>query len=355
VAQAKKPLRMSDVARQVGVSRTTVSLVLKGDGGRYHINPGTQQRILDKVAELGYRPNYFARALNLGRTGTIGVVLPELFETYMAELIHGVEDVLYPAGHTLMLSTSRFDPDLERRSLEQLAHRGVDGILLVFTCPFGRPRRRAPHVAELLRGPLPTVLVDRYHPAVDSHRVVQDDEGGARAAVERLLQQGCRRVGYVSFDLDVTSLAARFRGYRSALRAAGLPVDPRQVVLLQERNAASTDLRDALAALFRSRARPDGLLVTTNGLGLKTARLLEGQGLVVGEDVRLARFGSDPEHFTSGLWLVEQPHLEMGRAAARLLLRVLGWGGSRAEGASFEHVVLPPALRWSGRERGGDA
>jgi LacI family transcriptional regulator len=207
-------------------------------------------------------------------------------------------------------------------------------------------------VAELLRGPLPTVLVDRYHPGVDSHRVLQDDEGGARAAVERLLEEGCRRIGYVGFDLDITSLAARFRGYRSALRAAGLRFDPRQVVLLHERNATATDLRDALAALFRSRARPDGLLVTTNGLGLKAARLLEGQGLVVGRDVRLARFGSDPEHFTSGMWLVEQPHLEMGRAAARLLLRVLESGTASGKGAPFEHVVVPPSLRFSGGETG---
>jgi DNA-binding LacI/PurR family transcriptional regulator len=346
---------MSDVARQLGVSRTTVSLVLKGDGDRYHINAETQRRVLDKVAELGYRPNYFARALNLGRTGTIGVVLPEVFETYMAELIHGIEDVLYPAGQTIMLSTSRFDPDLERRSLEQLAHRGVDGLLLVFTCPFGRPRRRAAHVADLLRGPLPTVLVDRYHPAVDSNRVVQDDEGGARAAVERLVQQGCRRIGYVSFDLDITSLAARFRGYKGALRAAGHRYYPERVVLLHERNPAATDLRDALAALGRRRDRPDGFLVTTDGLGLKTARLLEGQGLRIGEDVHLARFGTDPEHFTSGMWLVEQPHLEMGRAAARLLLRVLESAEAPAGRAPLEHVVLAPTLRWSGPERGGDA
>jgi LacI family transcriptional regulator len=211
-------------------------------------------------------------------------------------------------------------------------------------------------VAELLRGPLPTVLVDRYHPTVDSHWVVQDDEGGARAAVERLLREGCRRIGYVSFDLDITSLAARFRGYRGALRAAGQRVDPRRVVLLHERNPAATDLQDALAALFRSRARPDGLLVTTNGLGLKTARLLEREGIAVGEDVRLARFGADPEYFTSGMWLVEQPRLEMGRAAARLLLRLLESGGAPAAGGPFEHIVLPPAVRRSGgAAQGGDA
>ncbi|MBD3243042.1 MAG: substrate-binding domain-containing protein, partial [Chitinivibrionales bacterium] len=289
----------------------------------YRISKATQRKVLQRAKQLNFRPNYFAKALNLRRTGVIGIVFPNVFEPFMSEVVKGIEDVLYPADYTMALSTSRFDRQLEQRILEQMCYRGVDGILLVFNAPFRGQAYDYSHLHALLRQDMPVVFIDRTLHGGRAPCVLQNDHDGAYQATDALIRAGCRHVAYVSLDIDVETIRARHAGYCAALAAHNRKPSPRHRILLDRRDPGASDLSTALDRLMASRTPPDGFFVTTNGLSYKLRYLLRRRGLTLNKDVRIAKFGADPDYHASGMYCVEQPHVAMGQAAARTVLALL--------------------------------
>lgn len=325
------------VAAACGLSRTTVSAVLRGDAERYRISEATAGRVRRAAAELGWRANYFARALNRKRTGTIGVLFPDVFERFMGEVVRGIEEALAAADYRMLLSTSRFDPEEELRGVGAFSYRGVDGLLIAPYAPFSGETVRSSELVKAIGG-LPCVVIDRAPDGLDPIAegygfVVQEDRPAARAAT-RLLAAGGRRVAFLGFDIAASSVRNRLAGYRDALAELGIP--PREL-LLRERNPASADLPDALARLDAAPDRPNAWLVSTDGLAYKLAALLRERGREIGEETRIARFGVDPPWLETGLIGLRQPHRELGRKATELLLAMVD---GRAE-APTSPVELP--------------
>lgn len=336
-------LTMNQLAKSLGLSRTTVSLVLKGETQRYRIAPATRDRILDAARDAGYRPNYFATALNRQRSATIGILFPNVFESFMSEVVKGIEDVLYPAQYTMVLSTSRFDTAHEQRAIDQFRHRGVDGLLVVPNAPFrGHPHDYS-HLEAVVRDHIPIVFVDRHIEGIRCSHVVQDDFRGALNATRALLARGARRPALLSLDIDVSSVRERMRGFDSACRRSGLDPAALPRILLDRRDPLSTDLDQALTAHLRSPRPPDAFFVTTGGIAFKLRHLLLRRGINVGGDIPIARFGADPEFHPSGMLCVVQPHIAMGEQAARILLNAIEHPGARPV-----HRTLPTALSTPG-------
>lgn len=318
----KKPT-MQNIADDLGMSRTTVSLVLTGKADRYRISRHTQERVLARVRELDFRPNYFARALNQNRSGVVGVVFPNLFEHFMTEVVKGIEDELSSRDYTMMLCTSRFDVAQERRIIRDLAHRSVDGYIVACYAPFRDEPYDDAHLRELVAGPRPVVFVDRYLPYLAAHRVVQDDLESAAAATRALMDAGCSRLLCVSFDIDITSISARLQGFRRAVATAADSSVSGHILRISSHSRSPEELELAIRQYASQIHAPDGVVVTTNGLAYRTREVLESMGYRIGTDVLLAKFGSDPPYHTSGMICLEQPHVEMGRTAARTLLSLL--------------------------------
>ncbi|MDZ7723695.1 MAG: LacI family DNA-binding transcriptional regulator [candidate division KSB1 bacterium] len=326
---------MKDIAESLGVSRTTVSLVLKGDGDKYNISKNTQKIIMRKVKELNYRPNYFASALNLKRSNIIGVILPNVFEIYMNEIIHGIEDILYENSYNMTLCTSRFSTGLEKRNIDHLKS-FVDGFLIAFNAPFSDTEYDYSHLHELVKEQHPVVFIDRYLPELNSAYVVQDDFYGAYQATQCLVEKGCRNIGYISFDLAITSIQDRYRGYCEALKDQKLSIHQDHIILLKQQNNQSNDLRAALKTCLERPDKPDAFFVTTNGIALKASFILKQRG----HSVPMARFGMDPNYFTSKMILVEQPHMTIGKKAAQMLLDQIS-GQSGTAGKEMQQRIKP--------------
>jgi len=337
-------MTMKDVAAQLGVSRTTVSLVLKGDGDRYRIHPETQKKILRLAKKLDYKPNFFAAALNRRATCQVGVVFPNVFEAFMTEMVKGIEDVLYARGYTMLLSTCRFERKREQTSIEQLVYRGVDGLLLVPNAPMTGEKYNYAHIERLAGDNIPMVFIDRFLPHIGSSYVIQDDFNGARDAVTSLMRLGRTRIAYVSLDIDITSIHRRFEGYTRALGDAGMALRDDFIIKLRTRDPQSTDLSGALSRLMKRPAgdRPDAFFVTTHGLSLRVLRILAAMGLALNHDFSVAKFGADPEHHPTGMLCVRQPHAEMGSRAATLLLDTIS--APKSTDAARRHIVLPAVL-----------
>jgi LacI family transcriptional regulator len=313
---------MKSIARELGVSRSTVSFVLSGGAEEHRIHPDTARKIIERARELNFKPDYFARALNTRKTGAIGVVFPDVHESYMSEMVRGIDEVFACHDALMMLCSSRFDRALEMRNIESLCYRGIDGLIIVPCSDFCNRPADLPPLNKVLTGKsIPVVCADRIPMGWKGDAVVQDDSLASFQAVEHLLDRGATKVACISFDLDASSIKDRIAGYQSAMASRGLAVDPRWLVLLERVDANSSDLSDALRGLMSlpEAERPDSWFVTTTGLSYRARDLLLDLRPGVAEPPAIARFGTDPPHFSSTMIGLAQPHQAIGRRAAQLL------------------------------------
>ncbi|GAB3279987.1 LacI family DNA-binding transcriptional regulator [Microbacterium lacusdiani] len=313
-----------DVARAAGVSVATVSKVINGRDG---IADATSARVLGVVAELGYESSLVATSMRRRRTNVIGVLVAE-FEPFALQLLRGASSALQGTDYDILAYAGSVSAGehtgWERRSLSRLGGTLIDGAIIV-----------TPTVA-LPESSVPTVAVDPHTGPTGPATVDTDNLGGARAATEHLISLGHRRIGHIRGRGDLESARLREQGYREALAAAGIPFDPRLVTVGAYRTAESTPAATALLDL----AEPPTAVFAANDLSaIEAIRVATARGLRIPQDLSVVGFDDIPEAVASspGLTTIRQSLPEMGAAAVRILLDMLG-------GSQPEHIRMPAEL-----------
>src|SRR4051794_5709622 len=213
---------MNDVARVANVSIATVSHVINGT--RF-VSAERVERVQTAMQELGYTPDATARSLRVGRTDTIGLVIPDNSNPFFAALARWIEEAGFEAGYTTILANSNERPDREHRYVSTLISKRVDGLILAPS--------RGDHgtLTRLLENAgTPVVIVDRDVALPNADAVLYDNSGGSYEAVRHLIALGHTSIACVAGPADTTSAAERVDGFRRALEDAGLPVRDRAVV-----------------------------------------------------------------------------------------------------------------------------
>ena len=302
---------IDDVASAAGVSTATVSRALNGTG---QIAPATRAMIDDAVAQLGYHPNTAARSLVTRSTQTIALLLPDITNPFYAALVSGIQERALETGHTMLLCTTEGDPEREEQYLSLLRAKQVDGVLVDgLVLPPDR-------ITRFVREGLPIVCLDRDIDSTLVPLVQVDNRLGARLATEHLLELGHERIGHIAGPPDLGISDERIEGYRDALRAAGIAVDPELIAVgsFTEEGGyeAARVLSDKwdLTALF---AANDLSAIGALSALVQSGRRVPEEVSVVGfDDLRLSRFTNPP------LTTVHQPAGEIARHAAELLLEL---------------------------------
>lgn len=331
--------RLVDIAQAAGVSVGLVSRVLN-DSPNTRAAAETRERIVRTAAELGYRPNYAARALKLARSNTIALVTPALATNAMVvELMRGVEDEARAVGFTVLLGRSETMTD--RTQLLRLLETGrVDGFLLQ-----GRDDETAESLTRLIAG-APVVLINAR---VDSRpgSVMIDDRAAARAATRYLLERGHRRTGLVNGL--ATSLTARLRGegYRQALAEAGIEPDES---LITQHGYAPEDAVPALEVLMRRADPPSALVVANVNAAMGALTHARRMGFRVPEDLSVIGIHDawTADHTWPPLTTVSMPLYDLGRAAVRALHDRLSAedGMDRVVDSSPPQIIERESVRW---------
>lgn len=298
-----------DVAKRVGVSQSTVSLVLAGKAaGR--VAPSTQEMVLRACRELGYHPNAAARTLRLGRARAVGVVVPNVMNPFFAPVLLGAEQEARLGNYAVVLVNAKHSQSWREVILETLSAQALDGFVL-----WGAPVKD-----DLKALDRKAVFVEARSTNVP--RVQLDVEGGSRDAVDHLIRLGHSKIGHLTADLSSDTFRVRRRGYLGALRAAGIPAraeyEQKAVFTLEAGRAAARrllELPDPPTAVFCD----DDLLAVgaykaAKDLGLRIPHDLSVVGF---NDVELARM-LEPE-----LTTVAIPAEQVGRRAMALLLDLL--------------------------------
>ena len=331
---------MKRVAAELGVSVTTISKVLNNQPD---IGSETRARVLAKVAELGYRPNAVARSLTLKRTHTLGVVIPDLMHSFFVEVITAVESVVTGRGYALLLCSSVEDPSKERRELEVLEQRQVDGLVLASahaTANTDVLQRLALHGKAV-------VMVDRDdHPDIRCHRVLTDDERVGWLATSHLAEQGHRAIAHISGP-QIEHAERRARGYRRAMRERKLPVQKEWIV---RTTFMENDGYAAMRQLLDLMPRITAVFAANDPTAIGAMKAIWDAGLRVPEDVAVVGAG-DIAHgdvLRVPLTTVSWSRQELGRRAAELLLDQIE---NRPRGP-FKRVIVPPELIVRGSSRG---
>lgn len=205
---------MKDIARRTGLGLATISSYFNGG----NVREKNRIKIEEAIEELHYEVNEVARGLKTNATRTIGVVIPELNNTFCAEIITGMEDVLRSHGYATIVCDCRTDKKLEREAVEFLIRRRVDGIINMPVDEEGNHLKRFQKMGK------PIVLIDRKIQGIDCDSVLVDNKKAAEDAVRYFIGRGHRNIGIIGGPEEVFTAQERMAGYYKALESVGIPV-----------------------------------------------------------------------------------------------------------------------------------
>lgn len=314
-----KRITLQDIANQLSISKATVSIVLNGHGDAKRVSKETQERIIQFARENNYKANYLARGLSLGKSDTIGLIVPNIGDSYFARIARRIERKARRSGYNVVFSSTRESRDRESELIQTMLSRGVDGLIIASS------QKNQDDILRLKKNKFPFVLIDRYYPETETNFVGEDNEGGASVATKQLVKTGRKRIGFVSLKNDLEAIHDRLAGYRLTMKQNGLPVE-KDFIRKLDYEYAESDMLEQIKTLVSGPANIDGIVFATHFLAASGMRALKEINVRVPEDVALVSFGQmnafdlvDPP-ITS----IIQPVDELGDRAVEILLENLG-------------------------------
>ncbi|AHI00305.1 LacI family DNA-binding transcriptional regulator [Kutzneria viridogrisea] len=323
---------LKDVAKLAGVSVKTVSNVV--NDYRY-VSAATRARVRSAIDELGYQPNLTARHLRYGRSGIIGLALPELDIPYFAELAKAVIGVAEQQSWSVLIDQTDGRGDRERQTVSGPRAQTLDGLIL-------SPLTLDASYLAGLREDLPLVLLgERVRPGTADH-VVIDNVAAARDATRHLIALGRRRIAAIGdqHNSDAGTAEVRLRGYREALAEAGIAPDP--ALVLPAMSYHRPDGAEAMRRLLTLPEPPDAVFCFNDLLALGALRTLLSSGVRVPQDVALAGIDDiqDGRFSTPTLTTIAPDKEQIAEAAVTMLLeRVNGYVGPPRELVAGHRLV----------------
>ena len=319
----KRPVTMSDVARDLGLSRSAVSFAFNDEN---QVSAETRDRVRERAAQLGYRPNAGARALAGQRTDLFGLVTDIVSTPFGGDLIAGAQDWFWEHGKSLIIAGAAHIERPDARSIEMMLEHRVGGIIVATT--WNRPIE----LPASLDG-VPVVLVHCFDRLGRYSTVIPDEESGGHAGAQMLLESGRRRIGFINLPGELVAATGREAGFRRAMSEAGIPVDP---ALIVSSGAEAEDGYAAALDLLRSNAI-DGLFCANDRIAMGAYEAARELGLRIPADLSIVGFDNQEiiaKSLRPALSSVALPFREMGERGAQLLM-------DAANGEAPAHIVVP--------------
>lgn len=329
-APAVKPrTTLKMVAKHVGLTPGTVSAVLNNTPACRSVPEQTKQRIFAAARELNYKPDFWARALRLRRTFTIGVIAAEIGDPYGSVIIGGIERQLRQKEFSFLTTVHRHDSTLLQSQSRLLIERGVEGLITIDTS-IGEPL------------PIPAVAIAGHHSVEGVTNISIDHRVAVLAALRHLTEAGHREIAFMKGPVYSSDSVDRWRSIAEAARELGVRIQPELVVELNDKNAARTpEYGYPFAEELLGRKRPfTALFAYNDNSAIAAMRVFQDAGLRVPEDVSVVGFDDiQPASYARpALTTIRQPLEEMGEMAARTVL-------DRIQGSEFvPQIAIEPNL-----------
>lgn len=324
----KKRILISDIAKALGVSVTTVSFILNDKAKEKRISESLTKRVLDYVKKVGYKPNELAKSLRTGKTKIIGLIIEDISNPFFGNIARLIETKVYEQGYRIIYCSTNNDSEKTKELIGMFNDRQVDGFII--TPSEGIEET----ISNLLQSNVPIVLFDRYLPDVDTDYVIADNFQGTFDATVHFNEQGYKRIGLVSLYSDQTQMRDRLDGYMKGMDQFKKQVYIKKIQLDASEAEAIDDLHE-----FVVDNRLDAVLFATNYLaitGLKSGKKHNYKlpALIAFDDHTVFKL-HEP-----AITVVSQPIEEIADHIINILLLKL-----QGKAKSIKHLTLPCELK----------
>jgi len=322
----RKPISLKELAQQLNLSPTSLSLVLNGSPAAASIPKSTQDTIFAAARRFNYRPNYLARSLRVQRTYAVGVLMPELSEGYSSLVLSGIEEFLAGAGYMYLATSHHHEEKQIVENTSLLWERGVEGIIAVDT------------PAGLIPKWLTIVAVSGHEPIPGGTRVILNHDAAAALALRHLHDLGHHEIAVIKGQSFSSDTEVRFQAILRAASELGISIPPSRIVQLQGNSPSPSTGFEAARQLMAQAGRFTALFAFSDISAIGAIRAFQDAGLAVPRDISVIGFDDvlGAAYHTPSLTTIRQPLRQMGRMAAEALLKLSG--GSSEEPGEFIRV-----------------
>ncbi len=305
---------IKDIAKEAGVSHTTVSRALNGNPT---ISPETVSRIQEIAESMGYLGSATARGLKTNRSQVIGVVVSRIDNPYFGEIIQGIEETINKHGYSLFIASSNRDPSKEKTIVHAFAQQSVDGVIIC-TSSFGEENS-----AVLDQFEIPSVMVNNETPEKYDLSLKHDDLSAGGAVARYLIALGHKRLAYIGDSTAARINNERQQGFIDELNQNGKSIEPQIIIHSSGRQIENGE--EAMMRLLRIRPYPTAVFCFNDLMAIGAIKKIKDHNLRVPEDISIVGFDNIPysAYISPALTTFNQPKFKIGQEAAGMLLHEL--------------------------------
>lgn len=330
----KEKTTIYDISRKLKISAATVSRALNNNP---KVSLKTKELIIKTAKEMNYKQNKLALALKNGKTNNVGVVVPYINRGLFSTVIRGIEETLSPYGYHVIICQTHENTENEIKQIKALLDTQIDGIFLSVS----KTTTNTDHLKEVVDEGTPLIFFDRKKELAGVSSVTIDDFKGGFMATKHLIEQGCRKIAYLSGDLNLEIYINRHKGYLAALEAYDIPF--KEEFVRQVKSNVESGI-SALTELWKLNEKPDAIFSSGDYPALGVIQELRRRKIEIPQEVSVVGFSNEP--FTQYLELpitsIDQVPMVMGRIAAEVFLEQIN---EKPILTIEKKVVLTPELR----------
>lgn len=324
----KKRITIYDIAEKLNITASSVSRALNNSN---HVNEATKKLVLKTAAELNYKRNILASNLRMGKTKTIGVVVPRINQNFFSNVIAGIEDATYQKGYNLIICQSNESHTKEVQCVNTLINQHVDCIVISISVESDDHT----HLKHVIEQGIQLIQFDRVAEELETLKVINDNEEASAEAVEHLIKQGYKRIALLEGPQNLSIFKQRKTGYLNALKKYNMPVVEELII----ENAWTKELgAKATRKLLSLPEPPDAIFASTSDFSaLGVLDVAHDMHLKVPSQLGILGYANEPftEITTPSITTVDQFSVHMGKTIANLYF---------AEMENKEVVVTPKVI-----------
>ena len=331
----KSKATLKQIAKELGVFVSTVSKALNGSP---EISDPTKQRVQEYAKLKNYKPNVIGLNLKNRRTKTIGVIIPNILNSFFAKVFSGIEKVCDEHGYKVITCISNESLEKEINALEMLSNGTIDGFILSIS-EESQKLEKFNHFTSIINEGTPIVMFDRISDEVKCDKVVVDDLDSAVHATEHLIKSGCKKIALLSAIDNLSVGKLRAQGFYQAMKNNGLSVDENLVILTNNNEEFNSKIGG-----FFIKNKPDGVFALDEHASVTGMKLSIQNGYKIPKDLSIIGFadGVWSRRMTPSLSTISQHGPEIGEVAAKTLIEKLE---SKEEIYSYKTTVIKTELR----------
>ena len=327
---------LKQIAKELDVSVSTVSKALNDSP---EISEQTKTRIKEYAKLKNYKPNVIGLNLKNRKTKTIGVIIPNILDSFFAKVFSGIEKVADAKGYNVIMCISNESLEKEVRIIDMLSNGTIDGFILSIS-EEAQKLKEYNHLKDVINEGTPIVMFDRIVDEVACDKVIVDDFDSALNATQHLINTGCKNIALFSSVDNLSVGKLRAEGYLQALKNNNIIINPNLII----RTDSESDLKNKIETVFDTN-KIDGIFAVVENDSVAALRISQKKGYKVPEEVSIIGFADGilaSRRLSPSLSTLSQYGVEIGEAAAKLMIDRLE---SKEENLPYETVVIKTQLR----------